>query len=108
MTILNKGIKAAKVGRQAYQEIEKRSQMAKQKSGVNLDKTVFEEEKTAGDADEAAKSALAAQKFEESLPVILELAWAINVRDISRTLKKAFKKLTTDSDVSLEDRQKRA
>eukprot|EP00591_Stephanopyxis_turris_P008015 CAMPEP_0195534914 /NCGR_PEP_ID=MMETSP0794_2-20130614/43286_1 /TAXON_ID=515487 /ORGANISM="Stephanopyxis turris, Strain CCMP 815" /LENGTH=612 /DNA_ID=CAMNT_0040667909 /DNA_START=132 /DNA_END=1970 /DNA_ORIENTATION=+ len=108
ITILNKGIKAAKVGRQAYQEIEKQSQMAKEKSSVNSGKTSFEEEKTAGDDDEAAKAALAAQKFEESLPVILELAWAINVRDISRTLKKAFKKLTTDADVSFEDRQKRA
>jgi len=46
--------------------------------------------------------------LEDSLPAILELAWAINVRDITRTLKKACRKLFTDAGVEMEHRQMRA
>jgi len=46
---------------------------------------------------------IAAQKLEETLPAILELAWAINVRDISRTLKRAYKKLFIDAAATMEE-----
>lgn len=51
---------------------------------------------------------LAQQKLEETIPALLELAWAINIRDISRTLKRACKKLFTDADVPLPTRLQRA
>jgi hypothetical protein len=36
------------------------------------------------------------QQFEDSLPMFLELAWAINVRDITQTLNKVCYKLFRD------------
>merc|ERR1712045_144581 len=44
----------------------------------------------------------------DSLPAILELAWAINNRDVSRTLKNACKKLFADAGVDMDQRLKRA
>jgi hypothetical protein len=55
-----------------------------------------------------AEAAMAAQTLEDALPAILELAWAINARDISRTLKHVCKKLFTDASVPIEVRYKRA
>jgi hypothetical protein len=46
--------------------------------------------------------------MEESLPAILELAWAINVRDISKTLKEVCHKIFADASVSHDERLKRA
>jgi hypothetical protein len=51
---------------------------------------------------------MAAQKLEETIPALLELAWAINIRDISRTLKNACKKLFTDAEVPMATRLHRA
>lgn len=48
------------------------------------------------------------EKLEDTLPAILELAWAFNVRDISRTLKKVCHKLFFDASVDREVRWKRA
>ena len=60
------------------------------------------------ESEEKESNELMASKLEESLPVILNLAWAINVRDISKSLKNASKKLYCDSDVPKEERIKRA
>mmetsp|Transcript_5636 Transcript_5636/g.3298 ORF Transcript_5636/g.3298 Transcript_5636/m.3298 type:complete len:144 (-) Transcript_5636:134-565(-) len=51
---------------------------------------------------------LAAKKLEEQLPTILELAWAINTRDIRTTLKNACKKVFADASATMEQRLKRA
>lgn len=56
--------------------------------------------------EEQAK--MAAQKLEETIPALLELAWAINIRDISRTLKHACNKLFTDAEVPMATRIQRA
>merc|ERR1712045_354481 len=48
------------------------------------------------------------QKLEESLPAFLELAWAINGRDVGRTLKNACRKLFADAGVDMDQRLKRA
>jgi len=47
-------------------------------------------------------------QLQESLPAFLELAWAINVRDISRTLKLVCHKLLRDAGVDPEMRLRRA
>jgi hypothetical protein len=47
-------------------------------------------------------------QLQESLPAFLELAWAINVRDISRTLKQVCHKLLRDASVTPETRLRRA
>jgi hypothetical protein len=48
------------------------------------------------------------EKLEDTLPAFLELAWAINVRDISRTLKHVVRKLLNDAAVDKETRIRRA
>ena len=57
---------------------------------------------------DAEQAMLAAAKIEDSLPTILDLAWAINNRDISRTLKRACKKVFSDAGVDMEKRLERA
>jgi len=141
LNIAGAGIKAAKVGRKAYADVEKlqsedvskktadasTESKAKRKgstTSTTTDNATTEEEKSssntdtsnaAGGEEETAKvkendfqNLMAQQKLEETLPALLELAWAINVRDISRTLKRACRKLFTDADVSLEERSRRA
>lgn len=122
INIAGAGIKAAKVGRKAYADVEKlqgdeekktadASSNAKRKGSA---KNKVEEENEKAETNEAKmkendfQNLMAQQKLEETLPALLELAWAINVRDISRTLKRACRKLFTDADVSLEDRSRRA
>merc|ERR1712157_27208 len=98
--IMGAGIKAASAGRKVYKEVEKVQQQASQESqkenaqvgtskGATMNKT-----KEQVDAEQAM---LAAAKIEDSLPTILDLAWAINNRDISRTLKRACKKVFSDA-----------
>lgn len=131
--LVGAGISAARAGRKVYKEVESAQVKAMQEKGEkemagNKDKdgetgagTIGDgasaadanKDKDAGtsnanDEAEAAQAALAAAKLEESLPAILDLAWAINVRDISRTLKKVCKKLFTDAGVDMEERYKRA
>jgi len=125
--IVGAGIKAAKVGRKAYKDVEQLQQhhMKQRDPSFNLGKPPADDKSrnlkenmtdplpTGEDGkneeeSEAAQAMMAAQKLEESLPVILELAWAINARDISRTIKRVFRKLTTDAGVSIEMRHRRA
>jgi curved DNA-binding protein CbpA len=112
MKILGAGLKAASVGRQAYKEVEsaqaklRKPQASNLESGGGADAPKTEEEMKR--AQEEAQAVIAAAKFEESLPVILDLAWAINMRDIHRTLKHACRKLFTDAAVSMDEREKRA
>jgi len=112
--IVSSGLKAASAGRKVYKEVESAQQKVVQAreqetlkaasaavEGTATEKTAEEiskEEKEKEETD-AAQAALAAAKIEESIPAILELAWAVNVRDISRTLRKVCKKLFSDASV---------
>mmetsp|Transcript_23267 Transcript_23267/g.33341 ORF Transcript_23267/g.33341 Transcript_23267/m.33341 type:complete len:321 (-) Transcript_23267:491-1453(-) len=87
--ILGAGVNAARKGQKAVKEIE-----TLQSDGMEEITPELQAELTA--------------KMDESLPAILELAWAINVRDISKTLKEVCKKLFSDASVEAEVRTKRA
>merc|ERR1712038_835720 len=104
MKIMGAGIKAASAGRKVYKEVEEtqKKAQAEKEQGVKPDPTKTKEQL------ETEQAMLAAQKFEDSLPAILDLAWAINVRDIGQTLKRACKKLFADASVDMEMRKKRA
>jgi hypothetical protein len=78
--LLGAGIKAASAGSKAMREAE------------TLQKGMTE------GVDEA-KAAEMADTLEDSLPAFLELAWAINKRDIQGTLKEVCKKLFDDASV---------
>lgn len=95
LKITGAAIKAASAGRKVYKEVGD-----VQAKGLESGKTTEELEKE--------QAVLAAQKLEDSLPAFLELAWAINGRDISRTLKNACKKLFADAGVDMDERLKRA
>jgi len=117
--ILSTGIKAASAGRKAYKEVETAQKNLDSPQNLNGD-SGDKDDKEAGTSNtnyntkktkeelEAEQAMMAAKKLEDSLPAILELAWAINVRDITRTLKKACRKLFTDAGVEMEHRQMRA
>ena len=115
--IASAGIKAMSAGQKAYQEVEKvQKTMAKEKDGATAAEggATGTEGSAAGAAPggmpemDAAQAALAQEKLEESLPAILELAWAVNCRDISRTLKVVCKKLFNDAALDIEGRHKRS
>lgn len=104
--IMGAGINAATTGRKAMKEVEAAQKQLEEKKAMK--------ESGEGEADgddnemDAEQAKMAAQKLEETIPALLELAWAINIRDISRTLKSACKKLFSDAEVSLETRIRRA
>jgi len=111
--IVGSGFKAASAGRKVYKEVEDAQKSTKNgEAGEDKEKNIKVDEDGNIEIDEAqaeAKQAmLAAKKLEDSLPAILEFAWAINTRDISRTLKRACHKLFTDAGVSADMRLKRA
>lgn len=99
MKIVGAGISAARAGRKAYREVETIQKGMQRNTSQNLEDDPEVSE---------AEAAMAAQTLEDTLPAILELAWAINVRDISRTLKHVCKKLFTDASVPMDVRYKRA
>jgi len=103
-TIFGAGIRAARAGRRAYKDVEV-AQINAQANTENSD-NAEKKQKTEED-EEVAQAMAAAASLEQSLPVILELVWAINVRDISQTLKKSSKKLFADASRSLDGRAKR-
>lgn len=115
--IASAGIKAMSAGQKAYQEVEKvQKTMAKEKEGATAaDGGASGPDGNSAGASpggmpemDAAQAALAQEKLEESLPAILELAWAVNCRDISRTLKVVCKKLFNDAALDIEGRHKRS
>jgi len=97
--ITGAAIKAASAGRKVYKDVE--TAQADMQKGENNDGKTKEQ----ADTEQAM---LAAQKLEDSLPAFLELAWAINARDISRTLKNACRRLFSDASVDMDKRLKRA
>ena len=104
--IMGAGINAATTGRKAMKEVEAAQKQLEEKKAMK--------ESGEGEADgddnemDAEQAKMAAQKLEETIPALLELAWAINIRDISRTLKSACKKLFSDAEATLETRIRRA
>jgi len=99
--VFNAGISAVRVGSQAMKHVESIQKQAEEQSslsGVGLGTSPLE----GLQAKETMK------KLEDTLPTILELAWAINVRDITNTLKDVCRKLFDDTSVDLDTRIKRA
>jgi len=95
LKITGAAIKAASAGRKVYKEV------------GSVQARGLEEGKTAEEL-EREQAMFAAQKLEDSLPAFLELAWAINGRDVGRTLKNACRKLFADAGVDMDQRLKRA
>ena len=103
--IVGAGINAATSGRKAMKEVEAVQKQMEEKKAMTA---AGEEEDGEDNAMDEEKAKVAAQKLEETIPALLELAWAINDRDISRTLKGACKKLFSDAEVPIETRIRRA
>jgi hypothetical protein len=99
MKILGAGISAARAGSQAYKEVDK---LQKEAQARTLD--------SESPDDNAERVKEATERIEASLPVFLELAWAVNTQDITRTLKAVCRRLFIDAAeiVPLELRLKRA
>ena len=105
--LLGAGIKAAGAGSRAMQEAEKlqQEQLEKEQAGGEQKPSA-----TTGNVkvdDQAAQEQMA-ETIDESLPAFLELAWAINQRDIKSTLQKVCKKVFRDASVPKEQRFVRA
>ena len=94
--ILGAGIKAAGAGSRAMQEAER------------MQKEQMEREQNGTDSDGGTDAEKMAETIDESLPAFLELAWAINKRDISSTLSKVCRKVFQDASVPKEQRFVRA
>ena len=112
MRILGAGIGAARAGSEAYKEVDKIQKEAKARANpVSIENVKTEQKNENGESGidpEAMKAAT--EKIEASLPAILELAWAINIQDITRTLQDACSKIFYDAAelLPLEERLKRA
>eukprot|EP00591_Stephanopyxis_turris_P014979 CAMPEP_0195534820 /NCGR_PEP_ID=MMETSP0794_2-20130614/43113_1 /TAXON_ID=515487 /ORGANISM="Stephanopyxis turris, Strain CCMP 815" /LENGTH=612 /DNA_ID=CAMNT_0040667783 /DNA_START=217 /DNA_END=2055 /DNA_ORIENTATION=+ len=93
LDIVNKGIKTLTLGKEVLQNR-------------------MEEERRLNQSRTGEKPSLSPKQKkdleEKSLPIILELSWAFNKRDISQTLQQACLKLFSDTSVSREIRRKRA
>ena len=97
--VINAGIAAVRAGSQAMKQVEK-AQKEDQTSATSDGKPA-----SPFDSNQTKETM---EKLEDTLPAILELAWAFNVRDINRTLKKVCHKLFYDASVEKEIRWKRA
>ncbi len=97
--VLNAGISAVRAGSKAMKHVESMQKQAQVQSPL------------AGggpspiDTNQAKETM---KKLEDTLPAILELAWAINVKDITKTLKEVCQKLFHDSSVDRDVRLRRA
>lgn len=107
--LMGAGINAATTGRKAMKEVEAAQRaMEEKKAKESLEKGLDDGSNEGESAMDEEQARVAAQKLEETIPALLELAWAINIRDISRTLKHACKKLFTDAEVPMVTRIQRA
>ena len=111
--VLGTGISAVLAGTEAMKHVEtvqKQAQLQQQQQaagGGESSSSTNNSTNTAKplDANQAKETM---EKLEDTLPAILELAWAINVRDITRTLRSVCFKLFHDSAVDHEVRLLRA
>ena len=105
--VMGAGMSALRAGTQAIKEVEsvqKQLKSAKEKSQSSAGTTPPGEENILN--SEQTKETM--EKLQHTLPVFLELAWAINTRDISKTLQQVCFKLFHDSSVTSEERVQRA
>ncbi|KAL7566149.1 hypothetical protein ACA910_003916 [Epithemia clementina (nom. ined.)] len=106
--LIQAGIGAARAGSRAYQEMDKlqKEQQQRMELGKTEGTGTSEDNSTA----DQQRLRLATEKIEASLPAILELAWAINVQDITRTLRNVCKRLFHDGaeTLTIEQRVQRA
>ena len=93
MKLLGAGIKAASKGAKAMHQAEE-LQKRQMETGEPLDEQKVNQEMQ--------------EQLDDSLPAILELAWAFNKRDIQFTLKKSCKKLFNDASAPKYIRLRRA
>ena len=93
--IISSGIGAARAGAKAYNELEQ-VQKKHMKGQESLELNNKKATATDGSGMDEATVEKVTQQFEQSLPVFLELAWAINIQDISQTLNKVCFKLFRD------------
>ena len=93
MKLLGAGFKAVSAGSKAMKEAEELQKAAQEGDGGGID---------------AEQAQHMAEQFDGSLPAFLELAWAINKRDIQKTLKAVCKKIFNDASVPKEMRVERA
>eukprot|EP00804_Cyclotella_cryptica_P020564 CCRYP_003407-RA/>CCRYP_003407-RA protein AED:0.20 eAED:0.20 QI:141/1/1/1/0.5/0.33/3/2533/626 len=110
--IFGAGINAATTGRKAMKEMETVQKAIEEKKREAIKSTGGATEKSSNDTEsnnfDEEQAKMAQEKLEETIPALLELAWAINIRDISRTLRNACKKLFTDAEVPITTRVQRA
>lgn len=114
--VLGAGFSAIRAGSKAIRQVEtvqKQVKEAKERAataaatvGPNGNANENANGETGGLNSEQAQETM--EQLQESLPAFLELAWAINVRDISRTLKQVCHKLLRDAGVDPETRLRRA
>mmetsp|Transcript_18865 Transcript_18865/g.46745 ORF Transcript_18865/g.46745 Transcript_18865/m.46745 type:complete len:669 (+) Transcript_18865:294-2300(+) len=102
LRVVGAGISAVRAGSKAMKTVEEFQQQQKKEEMQNTTRAA----QTGLDQTQQAKETM--EQLEDTLPAILELAWAINVRDITRTLKEVCFKLFHDSSVEPDVRQKRA
>jgi curved DNA-binding protein CbpA len=96
--VLNAGISAVRAGSKAMKHVETIQKQAQGQSPLASGPTPM-------DTTQAKETM---KQLEDTLPAILELAWAINVRDITKTLKAVGHKLFHDAAVTAEVRKRRA
>jgi curved DNA-binding protein CbpA len=99
LRVVGAGISAVRAGSKAMKTVEEFQQQQQHDKSTAA-------KYTPPDQTQQAKETM--EQLEDTLPAILELAWAINVRDITRTLKEVCFKLFHDSEVEPKIRQKRA
>ena len=125
LKVVGAGFQAIKAGSQAMKEVEDfQKQQQATTNGNNNNNTNTNSSSTTSNSnnnnnntntnntakpmDQTQQAKETMEKLEDTLPAILELAWAINVRDITRTLKEVCYKLFHDSAVTPEVRKQRA
>ena len=97
MKLIGAGIKAAAAGGRAMNSVEKlQKDLEEQKAaaaaaGEEIDESTFEK------LNEEIAAQQLSGAMDDSLPVFLEFAWAINKRDIQSTLQDVCKKLFDDA-----------
>jgi hypothetical protein len=95
--LLGAGITAARAGSQAYKEMDKLQKEQQEKSGGDG----TSQSATASATPDHERVKQATETIEQSLPAFLELVWAINTQDITRTLREVCKKVFHDGAESL-------
>lgn len=106
--LVGAGLNAANTGRKAYKEVNSAQRAMEERRAEKLQAIDGDNSKEMQSAMDEEQAKVATQKLEETIPALLELALAINDRDITRTLKQTCKKLFTDAEIPMATRIQRA